>query len=66
MYVCVCRGITDRDIRKAMMEGATSVDDIEDRLGAGTGCGGCRDYTRRLLEEPGFRTAVENLAIAAA
>lgn len=66
MYVCVCRGITDRDIRKAMMDGATSVDDIEQRLGAGTGCGGCRDYTRRLLEDSRFRTTVEQLATSAA
>ncbi len=66
MYVCLCRGITDRDIRNAIHEGANSLADIEQRLGAGTGCGGCRDFTSRLLEDSQRREAVEALAYAAA
>ena len=53
MYVCVCRGVTDRDIRKAIREGANSIAEIEQTLRAGTGCGVCRDYTQRLLDDAG-------------
>ncbi|MBM4204134.1 MAG: 2Fe-2S ferredoxin, partial [Gammaproteobacteria bacterium] len=35
MYVCLCRGITDRDIHKAIREGATTLNDLEHQLGAG-------------------------------
>ena len=51
MYVCVCRGITDRDIRNAVADGARSVADVARLLGAGTGCGGCHDFTRDLIQE---------------
>ena len=66
MYVCLCRGITDRDIHKAIREGATTLNDLEYQLGAGTGCGGCRDYTERLLENSLLRNQADNLAYAAA
>lgn len=66
MYVCLCRGITDRDIHKAIREGANTMADIESRLGAGTGCGGCRDFTTRLLEDAHLREQADSLAYAAA
>jgi bacterioferritin-associated ferredoxin len=66
MYICLCRGITDRDIHKAIREGATTVDDLEQQLGAGTGCGGCRDYTARLLENSLIRSDALDVAYAAA
>jgi bacterioferritin-associated ferredoxin len=42
MIVCHCKGITDRDIRKAVATGALTSAEIGHRCGAGTDCGGCR------------------------
>jgi bacterioferritin-associated ferredoxin len=66
MYVCVCRGITDRDIRKAIAEGASSVSDVAQMLGAGTGCGTCRDFTQELIQEARSLQMVDQLTYAAA
>jgi bacterioferritin-associated ferredoxin len=66
MYVCVCRGITDRDIQSAIKAGASSIGDIERLLGAGTGCGSCREYTGELLQKSLDYKRMDDLAYAAA
>ena len=42
MYVCLCLGVTDRQIQKTIANGASSVEEIMDCTGAGTRCGSCR------------------------
>lgn len=66
MYVCVCRGITDRDIRKAISEGANSVSDVAQMIGAGTGCGSCHDFTQELIHEARSLESIDQLTYAAA
>ncbi|MGL5766897.1 MAG: (2Fe-2S)-binding protein [Sarcina sp.] len=39
--VCNCKNVSYVDIRKAMINGARTVDEIKEMTGAGTGCGGC-------------------------
>lgn len=39
--VCRCKNVSYIDIRKAMINGARTVDEIKEATGAGTGCGGC-------------------------
>ncbi len=51
MYVCLCRAVTDRTVRKAVAKGAGSVDDLAASCGAGAHCGGCHDELERLLCE---------------
>jgi bacterioferritin-associated ferredoxin len=51
MYVCVCNGLTERDVRQCAEEGARSLDELASRLGLGAGCGRCRDCAASLLEE---------------
>jgi bacterioferritin-associated ferredoxin len=51
MYVCVCHGVTDRDIRRAAAEGVSEVHELTMRLGLGSGCGTCRDEAAALLAE---------------
>lgn len=41
MYVCLCRGVTDAALRDAVAQGASSLPDLAERLGLGTGCGRC-------------------------
>lgn len=38
--VCLCRGVTEEQIIKAIKEGATTFGKVKDETGAGTG--GCR------------------------
>ena len=41
MYVCLCHGVTDRDIRAAVCNGATRMRDLAKELGVATECGRC-------------------------
>jgi bacterioferritin-associated ferredoxin len=50
MIVCHCKGITDRDIRKALLEGTLTRNDGEDRVRlAGSECGGCRPLIEQII-----------------
>lgn len=52
MYVCVCKGLTDRDIRQGVLRGEVScMDSLRSRLGASTGCGSCEFTAQECLEE---------------
>lgn len=46
MIVCVCRRVSDRDIHRAVHEGAGSFDALQSDLGVGTACGRCLDCAR--------------------
>lgn len=51
MYVCVCRAVSDRRIRRAVGEGATTLRDLTRELAVGTCCGKCVPQARLILEE---------------
>ena len=51
MYVCICNGVTDRDIRQAAEAGCRSVQELTMRTGAGSNCGSCLDIAADLLEQ---------------
>lgn len=51
MYVCICNGITDTQIRKAVAGGATSLEDLHDELGVASQCGSCSDHALGLINE---------------
>ncbi len=51
MIVCLCRRVTDRAIRDLVADGAASVDEVAARCGAGTGCGGCRQFVAHMVAE---------------
>ena len=51
MYVCLCRAVTDRAVRRAVARGAGCVEDLVASCGAGARCGGCHDELQRLLSE---------------
>jgi bacterioferritin-associated ferredoxin len=42
MFVCCCMGVTDRAIRQAIEDGASTVEEITSCTGAGSRCGSCR------------------------
>jgi bacterioferritin-associated ferredoxin len=41
MIICVCKAVSDRHIRLAVKNGASSVRDLTRELGVGTCCGKC-------------------------
>jgi bacterioferritin-associated ferredoxin len=51
MYVCVCRGITDRQVETAIDEGADTREKVTATCGAGGGCGGCHDMIEGMIDE---------------
>lgn len=49
MYVCICRGVTDGQIRDAVRQGCSSRKDLVKCLDVGRGCGKCRAEIRSVL-----------------
>ncbi len=49
MYVCICHGVTEGELRDEIAQGARSEEAIGDRCGAGTSCGTCLDRICDLL-----------------
>ena len=50
MYVCICNGVTDRDIRQAAEAGCRTLAELTMRTGCGATCGTCLDTAAVLLE----------------
>ena len=69
MYVCLCTGVTDQEIRQTIAEGAASVEEVAYCTGAGTRCGSCVSAIAALVEEvdaPARRPSLRMLRTSAA
>ena len=62
MIVCVCRRVSDRQIREAVAEGAVSLECLQFELGVATQCGSCADCASRILCEA-RSTSAANLPV---
>ena len=51
MYVCLCHGVTDSDIRRAAEAGCGSLAELTMRTGLGSGCGSCGEMAAEILAE---------------
>lgn len=51
MYICVCHGITDRQIRRALQQGAMNLAEVQQRLPVGSCCGCCVPAACELIRE---------------
>lgn len=52
MYVCVCKAVSDRQIRRAVREdGVVSLRELTREYGLGTCCGKCVPQAREVLTE---------------
>ncbi len=49
MYICICKKITDTQIHQAVENGATSLDELSERLGVATQCGKCGKCARKMV-----------------
>ena len=50
MYVCLCHGITENQIRACIQGGARSLWDLQGQLGVATSCGSCAAHACDMLE----------------
>jgi bacterioferritin-associated ferredoxin len=51
MYVCICRQITDSQIRKRCEEGVSTFSELRAELGLASDCGRCGHYAREIIAE---------------
>ena len=51
MYICLCKGITDNQIKDAVFGGASSLREVRKQLGVMTQCGKCGMITKQIVEE---------------
>ena len=58
MYVCICNGVTEQQVRDAAEAGCTSVPELTLRTGAGANCGSCVGLAGELLQEMHERRAL--------
>ena len=50
MYVCICKAVTDQDIRRAVSRGADTFEAAQAQTGCSTCCGCCEGEARELVE----------------
>jgi bacterioferritin-associated ferredoxin len=51
MYVCLCNGITDRQVRQAVDDGAHSLRQVREQLPLGNCCGRCVGAAREIIKD---------------
>jgi bacterioferritin-associated ferredoxin len=51
MYVCLCNGVTDRQIREAADAGCGTLAELTMRTGVGANCGSCLSMAQDTLDE---------------
>lgn len=51
MYICLCQGVTDRQVREAAENGCQSMRQLGKDLGVGRQCGRCAASAREILRE---------------
>jgi bacterioferritin-associated ferredoxin len=51
MLLCLCKGVPERVVRLAVINGATTIDAVSARCGAGTDCGACVPMIHDLIQD---------------
>lgn len=51
MYVCICKSVTDQQIRRAAANGVDNLYELRESLGVAAGCGSCADMAEEILRE---------------
>jgi len=67
MYICLCNGITDRDIKSAAEQGICTMRELRRELGVGAQCGKCGKCAKQLLRshvEDVTATPIPTIAVA--
>lgn len=62
MYVCLCKGVSERQIKEVISQGHGDFRQIRCQTGLGTQCGVCRKSVKQYLNQI-QATAVETKAV---
>jgi bacterioferritin-associated ferredoxin len=57
MYICICKSVTDKQIRRAAARGADNLYELRESLGVASGCGSCAATAQEILDEANARHA---------
>ena len=63
MYVCICAAVTDKQIRRAVADGARSLAEVTMALGVGAHCGCCRDMAQQVIGQALDAAATHGITI---
>ena len=66
MYVCICKAVTDKQIRRAVANGADNLYELRETLGVGSGCGSCADHAQEILQQHRSRRACPTMYVPSA
>ena len=66
MYVCLCKGVTDTQVRQAVEEGHDTMRKLNKTLGVGSQCGRCACFAKELIRETKGNSLVSEEYMAAA
>ena len=56
MYVCICKSVTDKQIRRAAANGADNLFELREILGVASVCGTCGPVAEEILDETNQHT----------
>ena len=59
MYVCLCKAVTDRQIKEFVNGGAGSFEEVCKQLGVATQCGRCSTLAQNIVESTVKKTPFE-------
>jgi len=65
VYVCLCNGVTEREVRQVAEAGCRTVSELTMRTGCGANCGSCLEYAAQVLDEVHATVALPVLPNAA-
>lgn len=51
MYVCICKAVTEKQIRRAAAKGVDNLYELREELGVSSGCGTCADLAESILDD---------------
>lgn len=51
MYICICKAVTDGQIRSAVQDGVTSMSGLRKSLGCTGQCGKCSKHVKQIRDE---------------
>ena len=70
MYICICKAVTDGQIRSAVQDGVTSISGLRESLGCTGQCGKCSKHVKQIrdqaLEDMGASSTGAVIRIASA
>jgi len=65
MIVCLCRRVSDRDIRRAVQSGVRDFSELQDETGVASNCASCHDCAKEIFDQACAQSACAPVACAA-